>query len=573
MKHPVWDVVVVGSGMGGSMAAGLVARAGLTTLVLECGPGAVPGTGRLPLKDKLRQKLTSSPAPDPGSGKWRDPLFMRRAAGRPYRAVKPVVGELAGGSGAIYGAALGRARRSDFEVDFHPSDWLDGAPPALPNAWPVAFDSMKAFYRRCETMLRVAGTPDPLDPDDDADLLAPPPISPNTAALTELLTSNGRTPFRMHVGIDYKPGCSECQGSVCLRRCKSDSFGRILAPLLEQGRASLRTGVYVERIERRPGGNFALMVRTAEGPQEPILARLVVLAAGALNSPLVLQRSADLWPSGRVPELVGAGLMFHFGDIFAVMDANPSEGAHGPLKTLGLRDHYTDGAMPLAECQSLGMASSPWMVGKYLEEEAIALGLGGLPLAPFLADAIGRIAAKRYRNAYLFTSNLEDLPYRRNRVDSLGPDPRSGHDRIGVTYRAPEEMLLRARRLRALEEEAFRPLKVSFLKRLGAPNLGHPMGTCRMGDDPQTSVVDPSGEVWGQPGLFIADASVFASSLGINPALTVAANALRVAEGILGTSQGASDNTSEAVAQGLTRSEPLSIAVRLAANAKAMLNE
>ncbi|QDH33875.1 GMC family oxidoreductase [Porphyrobacter sp. YT40] len=533
MTHPMWDVIVIGSGMGGSMAAGVLAKAGLTTLVLESGALSSGGGAKLSFKDKLKQKLASSPDPDPGSGKWRDPLLVRQSAGQSYRAVRPVVGELAGGSGALYGAALGRARRSDFEVDFRPADWLADAPSALPNAWPVGFDTIKPFYRRCEAMLRVAGTRDPLDPDDDADLREPPSVSGNTAALVDLLTANGRHPYRMHVGIDYLPGCSECQGSVCLRRCKSDSFGRVLAPLLDEGRATMRSVAYVDRIERKAGGHFEVVTRTPDGKSESIAARLVVLAAGALNSPLVLQRSADLWPSSRVPEMVGGGLMFHFGDIFAVMDANPADGAHGPFKTLGFRDHYMDGAMPLAECQSLGMAGSPWMVGKYLEEEAVALGLARLPFVPVGADIVGRIAAAQYRNAYLFTSNLEDLPYRSNRVEAVGVDPKSGQDRIGVTYRAPEELMVRARRLRALQEQAFAPLKVSFLKRLGAPNLGHPMGTCRMGDDPQTSVVDPSGQVWGQPGLFVVDASAFASSLGINPALTVAANALRVAEGIL----------------------------------------
>lgn len=190
--------------------------------------------------------------------------------------------------------------------------------------------------------------------------------------------------------------------------------------------------------------------------------------------------------------------------------------------------------MPLAECQSLGLAASPWMVGDYLEGEMLELGLGRIPLLSFAANIAGRIAAKGFSNAYLFTAALEDLPYLHNRVDPLGPSIVPGLDRIAVTYKAPEELLVRARRLRALLREAFAPAQVRFLKRLGAPNLGHPMGTCRMGDDPAVSVVDPDGQVWGQPGIYVADASAFPSSLGINPALTVAANALRVAENIVG---------------------------------------
>lgn len=528
----MWDVVVIGSGMGGAVAASALAQAGLTTLVLESG-AMTPGTrAKLSLKDKLKRKLASSPAPDEASGRWRDALSLRQSAGQPYRGVMPVIGELPGGSAALYGAALGRARRTDFEIDFRPEDWLDGAPPALSNAWPVEFDEMKQFYRRCETMLRVAGTPDPLDPDDDAELRAPPPVSDNTIALIERLKANGRHPFRMHVGIDYRPGCSECQGVVCERQCKSDSFGRLLAPLLAEGRVTMRAESYVNHLERAADGTFRVMIRNREGEPEAITARLVVLAAGALNSPLLLQRSTGLWPSGRVPEMVGAGLMFHFSDIFAVLGANPKAEAHGPLKAISFRDDYLDGTMPLAETQSLGIAASPWMVGMFLEAEAASLGLGKMPLLPLMSDVVGRLAAQAYLDSYIFTCALEDLPYANNRVDSTGHDTRSRRDRIAITYSAAPELIFRAQRLRQLQKQAFAPHQLRFLRRLGAPNIGHPMGTCRMGEDEHTSVVDPGGQVWGQPGLFVVDASAFASSLGINPALTVAANALRVAEGI-----------------------------------------
>jgi choline dehydrogenase-like flavoprotein len=172
------------------------------------------------------------------------------------------------------------------------------------------------------------------------------------------------------------------------------------------------------------------------------------------------------------------------------------------------------------------------MVSKYLEGEAMELGIGKLPLLRLATDAIGMLASGIFKQSVLFTSNLEDLPYLSNRVDGIGASVAPGLDRIAVTYRAPEELLVRARKFRALMREAFAPFRVRFLKRLGAPNLGHPMGTCRMGTDPATSVTAPDGTVWGRPGLYVVDASVFPSSLGINPALTVAANAMRVAEAL-----------------------------------------
>jgi choline dehydrogenase-like flavoprotein len=107
-----------------------------------------------------------------------------------------------------------------------------------------------------------------------------------------------------------------------------------------------------------------------------------------------------------------------------------------------------------------------------------------------------------------------------------------GEERIAITYHTRPEFIARIKRFRELMKEAFAPLKVRFTAASGEMNFGHPMGTCRMGDSPAYSVVDARGRVWDQDGLYIADASVFASALGINPALTTAAHAIRVAQAI-----------------------------------------
>lgn len=529
----VWDVIVVGSGMGGSMAAAALAAAGIETLVIESGKSEPAPPEKATLLQKFREKAFAQVRPNPHGERWPEALLFRSSANGRYNAVRPILGHTVGGSAAIYGAALGRARRTDFENDWQPQSWLPSAEAALPNAWPVSFDQMKGYYLRTERLLGVAGTPDPLDPDDDSDLRSPPAISGNTAALVEQLRRNGRHPYRMHVGINYKSGCNECQGQLCGRACKATSFNRALAPALATRQTSLLTQHHVSSIKRLSADLLSVQTIAHDGRLSEHLGRKVILAAGALNTPLLLRRSHSLWPDSAVPALIGGGLMFHFSDMLAVSGANPTPANGGPMKTLAFRDHYLDGGMPMAECQSLGMVASPWMVGQYLEGEIMELGLAKVPLLALSADIVGRAAAGRFSQSYLFTAAVEDLPYAQNRVEALpGPSKMPGFERIGVTYKAPPELILRAKRLRALLSESFAPAKVRFLKRLGAPNLGHPMGTCRMGDDPATSVTDPDGQVWGQPGIYVADASSFPSSLGINPALTVAANALRIAEKI-----------------------------------------
>lgn len=516
--------------MGGSIAAARAADAGMRVLVLEAGRqvSAVPPRAR-----GLREHLRRIAGPPGGDAidreRWPDAILLRETPSDSWRQTRPFLGIGPGGSGRIYGAALARARRADFAEHHDPARWQPDADPPLPNAWPLAYDDLAPWYREAERLLRVTGAPDPLDPDDDGSLGSPPGLSPAHHRMREVLAANGRHPFAMHTGIGYRPGCWECQGMTCPRDCKSHGYNRALAPALAAGApVTLRQGVDVRRIERTPGSrNWRVIV---EGEEDELEATRVILAAGALNTPRLLHRSAALW-DGAAPDMIGAGAMFHFSDIFAV--SGFADGTlWGPRKVLAFRDHYRDGAMPLAEVQSMGLVPSAWMVARHLSDRAMQMGLPDSAFVRIAAKVAGGFGARRYAGAELFTAAVEDLPYAGNRVETVtGAD---GAQRIAVTYRPRPEMLARAHRLRALIREAFAPLKVEFLTRPGRPNLGHPMGTCRMGTEAATSVTDANGQVWGQDGLYIADASVFPSSLGINPALTIAANALRMAATVAG---------------------------------------
>jgi choline dehydrogenase-like flavoprotein len=118
----------------------------------------------------------------------------------------------------------------------------------------------------------------------------------------------------------------------------------------------------------------------------------------------------------------------------------------------------------------------------------------------------------------------EDLPHADNRV-RVGAG-----GRIEVTWRPnnlrPHAQLLR--RMRRLLRNAGYPLV--FSQRMGIETNSHMCGTAVMGADPATSVVDPVGRAHDLRNLWIADSSGFASSAALNPALTIAANALRIAD-------------------------------------------
>ncbi|WP_231994093.1 GMC family oxidoreductase, partial [Mycobacterium sp. 852002-50816_SCH5313054-b] len=156
---------------------------------------------------------------------------------------------------------------------------------------------------------------------------------------------------------------------------------------------------------------------------------------------------------------------------------------------------------------------------------------GGLPKALRLVSPAVRPLYERIINGGLvLAAIMEDLPYLDNRVlpsDRPGSD---GRQRLRLQYRLnPGEIERRAAFLRQIKE-ALKPFRTLTL-RTGENNstLGHVCGTCRFGTDPKTSVLDPQNRAHEVDNLYVADASFFPSSSGLNPSLTVAANALRVA--------------------------------------------
>lgn len=439
---------------------------------------------------------------DPGGSRPR-PMLLRHGRGP-------------GGSSALYSAALGRFRRSDFE-DTRPARL---AASALPNDWPIDYDAFRACYVRAEELMRVRGERDPTDPDDDAALLPPPPLMPGAEAVRDAVARNGYHPYRLHVAVDYVAGCAECFGFRCPRDCKSDGSNRSLRRALRTGRVTLETERTVERIAVEDGV-VRVTVRDPEGRESERRAGRVVLAAGALNTPLLLERSTALWRETPRPAMLSRGLMFHLSDVFAL--AAPAAGA--PRKWLALRDLYADGEANLGEIQSTGTVVTTSSLMQGLRHFAARL-LGGHALVAieFLRPAAW-LAARRIGPLPVYASIVEDMPFAGNRVEEKD-------GRIVVIYAADPELTAHLGRMRDRIRGIFRPFEVRFLIGAALPNWGHPMGTCRMGRDPETSVTEPSGRLRGHPEVYVADASAFPSSGGAGPSLTVVAFALHVADRI-----------------------------------------
>jgi hypothetical protein len=243
-----------------------------------------------------------------------------------------------------------------------------------------------------------------------------------------------------------------------------------------------------------------------------------------MNTPLILARSSALWRDGTTPPLLGRGLMFHMAHILGLR-APGDPPNYGPQKTLAMRDLYDFG-----EIQSMGIPVESAFIASCLRAEAARLGFARLGPGLELLRGPAAIAARLLGKAAIFAMVQEDYAYPHNRVWEDPDHP----DRICFSYEVPSELRERVVRSRRILRERLRHLRPFFLNHLASPIWAHPMGTCRMGDDPAVSVTDAHGRVWGLSDVVVVDASALPSSGATNPGLTVAANALRVAEALAG---------------------------------------
>lgn len=510
-KAQAWDVIVIGTGIGGGTAGRALAEAGLKVLFLEQGPAGYRAEETpldLTMADPVARRLR---------GFWAAPVSAR-VGGRELSFLAPLGAGL-GGSSVFYAATLERPEPHDLDHS--------AARPHPTGGWPVSYGEMRPYFDRAEALYHICGAPDPLS-DEPAPNLAPAPeLDPTDRVLAARLQANGMHPYRLHAAIRHLPGCRECLGRKCPRACKMDGRSAGVEPALATGNATLVTGAEVLAIR---GGDRVSHVEVRHGGRlHELTARAYVLAGGALASPrLLLASASDAWPDGLAngSGLVGRGLMFHLNEMLAVW---PRGAAPGPSKALSFRDLYWRDGQRFGTVQAMGVDVGEGEALHYLRL-AIARSalLSRLPGARQMVRIPAALAARVLGQAKVFVGIIEDLPQDDNRVE-LDPDQPG---QIRFTYDFPAELLARRRAFRRAMRRAFRGLPRAYLGHAPEPNFGHPSGTLRMGTDPASSVVGPACRAHGLGNLWVADASVFPSSMGVNPSLTIAANALRVAEDI-----------------------------------------
>ncbi|WP_417740813.1 GMC oxidoreductase [Salipiger sp.] len=508
-----WDVIVIGTGIGGGTVGRALAEAGQKVLFLEQG-----AAGHRAERNGLSEVFV--PEARRARGLWPEPLHAT-LDGRESRFYAPLGAGL-GGSSVFYAATLERPERHDLEP-------TEGRPHPT-GGWPADYDTMRPWYDRAARLYHLHGTPDPLSPEKPLPLSPPPPLTGTETALMQALERGGLHPYHAHTAIRRVEGCLNCLGSKCPKRCKMDGRSAGVEPALATGNATLIDRAEVTRL--LGAGDRVTGVETRiDGETRILTAPRIVMAGGALGSPRLLLASAcEAWPRGAAngSDLVGRNLMFHLNEMFALWPprGTPDEGA---TKAIALRDLYLRDGARLGMIQAMGIRASYGEIVHYLNLMLARSSLAPVPGLSPLTRLPAAIAAKLFGHAQIFVGLMEDLPYAENRVTYDPAHP----ERLSVAYTCHPELLDRRRAFRRAIARAFKGQRRVFLGVGPELNFGHPSGTLRFGDDAARSVLNRDCRAHELRNLWVADASFMPTSMGVNPSLTIAANALRVADAIL----------------------------------------
>ncbi|MFP7571098.1 GMC oxidoreductase [Marivita sp. S2033] len=480
------DIVIIGSGMGGATLAAGLAPTGARIVILERGH-QIPDDA--PSRDPYRVYANSAFRSDET---WLNETGQPFTPGNYYNV---------GGNSKLYGAVLLRYRAEDFAALEH----FDGVSPA----WPFPYEELAPWYERAEVLYNVRGdaTSDPTEPPHASPYPFPPiPDEPSIASVRARLEKAGVRPFSLPLGVDIdrwlSHGATGWDGYPDLRHGKMDAETCGLAEALAHDNVTLVTGAEVTALKVGPDNRrIGEVVYLKNGEELRLTPKIVAVCAGAVQSAALLLRSGV----ANSNDQVGRCFMNH--NASAVIAIDPRfRNTSVYQKTFGINDWYlaSEDGKPLGNIQLLGRVTP----------EILKIQV------PTLPRPAARWMSNHAVDLYVIS---EDLPDPESRVCLDGNSVQLLWRRSNMTAH---------RKLVAKTKETLRsagfPLTLSRLFDGRVPS--HQCGTLRLGDDPALSVVDPDCRSWDHPNLFIADAGVLATSAAVNPALTVAALALRTAK-------------------------------------------
>jgi choline dehydrogenase-like flavoprotein len=533
MTDIVADVIIVGSGVAGALIADQLAGAGVSVAILEAGDPV----DRAEAVETFHSALIKTPesaypvGPDADHPLSWDMDYYYRQTG-PDKFKSTYVKVVGGTTWHWLGTAI-RMSPEDFRLNSTFGKGVD---------WPVSYEELEPYYGRAENELGVAGAAGspPSAPRSTEFPMPPIPQTFLDKVFSERLAGSiyhvTPTPqARNSVDRDDRPGC--CGSGSCIPVCpvqaKYDATVHV-DRAVGKG-ASLHPATTATFVETDAAGKVAgVRLTLRDGTTGRATGKLYVIAAHAMETPrLLLASKSEHAPNGvaNSSDQVGRNLMDHPSQLSWARTNDPVWPYRGPLSTSGIENlsvgdfRAERGAFRI----EIGNDGHSWPTGAPIStaNALIEKGLRGGELD----SALKTETARHVRMASL----VEQLPDPENRItlhptetDKYGVPLPQIHYSIDGYVKGGLEAAAKA------HQEIFDALGTSEVHHDSNFNgSGHIIGTCRMGEDAATSVVDARLRSHDHDNLYIVGSSVFPTSATANPTLTIAALSLRAAEAML----------------------------------------
>ena len=547
-----WDVLVLGAGAGGGVAACVLAESGARVLVVDRGADLrALEVGR----DHLRNHRASIHGNNTGPSAPGNPRVSAEGGAEPIVVEEPHDPRwhndamVVGGGTRVY---QGMAWR------FLPDDLRMASAYGVPDGssladWPIGYDDLAEHWDWVEWQVGVCG--------DAAGHRAAghrargypmPPLPPNaearalTRGAAALGLAAGAVPLLLnsvpHAGRARCVRCGECVGFSCPVDAKNGSHNTVLPRALATGNAELVPGCRAAEVTTDEHGTVtgAVLVDEATGATRTVRAGHVVVACGAIETArLLLSSRSHRHPGGlgNGTDQVGRHLQGHaFVSAFGTFDEVVGE-PDGP----GVSIATLDLAHGNADADGAALVGGGVVANEMVKLPIVHWSWALPPDAPRWGAAAKAAMRDTYRTTGHLFAQVQEVPRPDNRI-TLDDRVR---DRLGLPVArlagaAHPETVRTTRYLAARAEQwlAASGATRTWIDRIPTGLLAgqHQAGTCRMGTDPATSVTDPDGRVHGHDNLWIADASVHVTNGSVGPALTIMALAHRLAATLARTS-------------------------------------
>lgn len=528
------DFVVVGSGAAGGVVARELSQAGFSVVVLEQGPWLTNADFK---HDELwvnyRGGYTNDWEQVPNTFRASDSEVAKKQAVAQYA-------RLVGGSSAHFTANYWRFP----EIEFEQATKL-GVPDGSSIAdWPITYADLEPYYTKVDWECGVSGEAgvNPFEPPRSKPYPMPPlPIKSEGVLLEKAAKAIGWHAAPAPMAILSQPyrgrsgcvACGFCFGFACEVGAKSGSLNNMIPEAVKTGRCEVRTGSYVHRIEMNAQGRVT-GVRYFNARKADVLQRgkaVIVCANGAETPRLLLNSANTQHPDGLANSsgYVGRNLMSNYNSAGMGFFEHEINGWKGAIVSRIVHD-------PMVLDKSLGIYGGGGFDFRSMMTPMVA-ALQTPPGMPRWGSAWKKNLKKMLSNTTLTIGHTTQLPVLANRFD-IDPTLKDawGVPVLRLTFKDhPNDVAMVkwfGRKGKELLDAA--GAEQSFDLEVAAQQYPtvHLLGTARMGNDPQKSVVNADHRAHDVKNLFIVDGSSFVTSGRGQPTMTIQALAFRAADRI-----------------------------------------